>query len=221
MTKEQFRSIYDIAVKEYYNDFVADVKTDVSMSSDFEKRMTKLILQQKKPYWDYVNTAGKRVAIIAAVLLALSFGSLTVKSVRDSVIEKIKKVYEIFISYQYKGNNDGVISTYYRPTYIPEGLVEKDLLLSDISYTVIYNDEYGKLFKFVQLLPSDVEFFYDNEHSQEINLIIENVIVEGIRSKDFISVHWEKDNYVFQISSDCGFTDEEIIKIIKSVKPMQ
>lgn len=221
MTKEQFCSIYDIAVKEYYDKFINDIDNSFNFSSDFEKRMAKLISNQKKPYWDYVNTAGKRVAIIIATLLALSFSSLTVKSVRDGVIERIKKVYEICVNYQYAGSKADKINVYYKPFYIPNNFIEVEDVSTDISYNIKFNDNKGRMLRFNQLLPDNLDLFYDNENSQEVKIQIGDITAEGIKSDGFIAVHWEYDSYVFQLITDSDLSDDEIIKIIKSVKPLK
>lgn len=182
--------------------------------------MAKLISQQKKPYRNYVNTFGKRVAIIVAALLVLSFGSLTVKAVRDSVIEKIKRVYDICVDYIYTNTDKNLDFINHSPDYIPNDLV----LINEISDYYFYERDYsdGKnSFEFLQIIPQAFEVSYDTEHSEYFCWQLDNIMVEGIRSEGFFSLNWQQDNYVFQIESYCNLSDEEIIKIIKSVKPIQ
>ena len=96
----------------------------ITFSEEFERKMQKLINQQKKSYYYLINTVGKRVAcIVIAVLIALSTVTFSVEALRESVVKFFVETFEKFsiIRVEDAVNDNSVLETYYAPTYIPEG----------------------------------------------------------------------------------------------------
>ena len=58
--------------------------------------MARLIKRQKRPYWKFTNTVGKRIAVIALAFLMLFGLSMTIEAVREPVISFIENVFEKF-----------------------------------------------------------------------------------------------------------------------------
>lgn len=85
-------------------DFVPKNENDIdySFSEKFENRMMRLINSQKKPYYNLINTASKKTAVICTVILFVFALSLSIKPIRisamefiESIITKTKNIYQI------------------------------------------------------------------------------------------------------------------------------
>lgn len=72
-------------------------EVDFEFSEEFESDMQKLLNRASKPYYYFINTVGKRVAIIAVVLfIALTTTVFSVEALRKPVIEFFVTVFEQF-----------------------------------------------------------------------------------------------------------------------------
>ena len=72
---------------------------DFTFSEKFNKKMEKLIKSQRKSYYIFINTVGKRVAILFVAIITLFAASMSVKAIREPVINFIIEVYESFTKY--------------------------------------------------------------------------------------------------------------------------
>lgn len=83
---------------EALNNEMALVESHV-FSETFNRKMEKLLRFSQKSYFPYVNTIGKRVAIITiAVVISLSATAFSVKAIREPVVNFFVNVYEKFSS---------------------------------------------------------------------------------------------------------------------------
>lgn len=76
--KESFRSVME---EEFQNVPSNEESIDFPLSAHFEKKINKLIQATERPYWRWVNTAGKRVAIFIALFLLFISAALSVKAI--------------------------------------------------------------------------------------------------------------------------------------------
>lgn len=63
-------------------------------SEKFEKKMSHLIGARKNPFWIFVNTVGKRVAVIVFVFIVLCGSAMSVEAIREPVVKFIVETYE-------------------------------------------------------------------------------------------------------------------------------
>ncbi len=75
MNKETLREALKASAMQDASVYNASGESPHSFSPQFEKKMDRLIRQEKKPLWRYTNTFGKRLAL-AALLLVLCLGGL-------------------------------------------------------------------------------------------------------------------------------------------------
>ncbi|MGN1086218.1 MAG: hypothetical protein ACI4Q5_04200, partial [Porcipelethomonas sp.] len=76
MTNSEFKQAISEALCEEYVKSIPEHNSDHIFSDSFNKKMKKLIKRQKKPYYKFINTAGKRAACIAVAALILSFSTI-------------------------------------------------------------------------------------------------------------------------------------------------
>lgn len=91
--KEQFISALRDGVSAEF-DFIPKNEDTIeySFSKNFEKRMQKLIQSQQKPFWNFINTVPRRVAVVCIAALCLICGMLCVKPIRVAAVEAIEEI---------------------------------------------------------------------------------------------------------------------------------
>ena len=100
-------------------------KEDFEFSEKYKKNMEKLLAKQRKPYWQYVNTAGKRAVACILVFIMIFASSMSISAFREPVVEFFVNVYERFVEIFCKEDgtpaSPGEIETIYTLGYLPEG----------------------------------------------------------------------------------------------------
>ncbi len=98
------------------------------VSEKFKKKMTKLIEDQQKPLWKYVNTALKKTAVAMLAVVILFTASLSISAIREPIFRYAKEVYEIFVELTSpeEANADvpAKIQEIYMPSYVPQGYTQ-------------------------------------------------------------------------------------------------
>ena len=107
LDKETF-TIEDAFAAAVLRDFDAIPKRPLPpYSSRFLKRMEKLLRKERRFYFPYTNTVGKRV-VAAAVAIWIAFGtSLSFSAVRDAVAGFFTDIYESFTRLTVAEDQDG------------------------------------------------------------------------------------------------------------------
>ena len=127
-----------------YENLHLDALEEVIPSIRYQKRMERLIRRQKQPYWRYVNTIGKRVAVFAvSIALAVAL-SLSVSAVREPVVKFFINVYEKFVEFFYDENDiarvPDTIESVYTLSYVPEGYELKSCDIADLGTRIVWTD---------------------------------------------------------------------------------
>lgn len=90
--------------------------SEYSFSPRFEKKMNRLIRQQKKPFWRYTNTFGKRLALTALLLVLCLGGLFTVSADARELVFRMLKVPE---------DPPEIARTEYRYPFSPSDTIDK------------------------------------------------------------------------------------------------
>ena len=79
MTKEEFKAAYRVAMAEEFSAIpTEEERIDCDFSPRFTNRMNRLLRQANTVWWHWINTAGKRSAVIVAAMLILFFAVMRV-----------------------------------------------------------------------------------------------------------------------------------------------
>ena len=200
-----------------------DFTEEIHFSEKYERYMTRLLRAQKKPWWQYTNTVGKKVAVIALVIL-LTFGaSMSVSAVRKPVVEFIVNVYERFVEIFF-GEEDIAeapreMDTIYTLGKVPEGyeLVEYHIHKTIVEYTWENGD--GDYIRFSQSIVH-MRNTYDYEQSNYTIMYIDSVKVAYINKLNRKMLHWNSDDYVFMMRVPSDFSLDECVDLIKFLIPI-
>lgn len=159
MSREEFKAAFREVISSEFAQIPTDEDSiDFTFSEKFIKRMDKLIRAQKKSYYKFINTAGKRVAVIFAAIITLFTASLSVKAIREPVVRFIKQVYETFIHYTFEGDIQPKIKKEFFIKTLPDGFIQHDKIESDLAITTIYVNDNNTI-KFTQQSTNNANHF--------------------------------------------------------------
>ena len=203
-----------------YESLKLDSLAEVIPSARYIKRMEKLIARQKQPYWKFVNTAAKRIAMIAiAIILTFSL-SMSVEAVRKSVSELLVNVYEKFVEFFYNeediAKSPNCIETVYTLGYVPEGYILKSCDINKLHSIIVWDNVYGNEIVFSQGLLHSFGHM-DNENSNYEIIYIDNMAVAYIEKQDNQYLYWNSNDYRFSLLIPKDISLECIKMIIESI----
>lgn len=99
MTRTDFNHAFrEVASIEFADIPCDEAQIQFNFSDKFTQKMEKLIARQKNPYWKYVNTSKKRVAIVAILLLFIAVTAFSKEEVRASMFQWCLEVYKEYIN---------------------------------------------------------------------------------------------------------------------------
>ena len=198
-----------------------------SPSEKFEARIRSYSHGVDRYWWKFVNTAGKRVAVILLALTVLFGLSMTVDAIREPFVKLITKVLEkfteVYVDPKTSQNMKDSMEEKYYPSYIPDGYVmtENNVYL-DISIDAFYEKEDGGYEKgyisYHQDLLRSSGFLFDTEGVELIGLEIDGKLAKSYTNKGVVNLFWTDDDYMFRLSATGGLTLEDLVDIAKSLK---
>jgi hypothetical protein len=214
--KEAFREIN----KWEYENLHLETLEEVIPSPAYIKRMERLIQWQKRSCWKYVNSIGKRIAVIA-VTIALTFGlSMSVSAVRKPVVEFFVNMYEKFVEFFYdddvSAKAPSTIETVYTLGYVPEGYELESCNINKLYTTFIWENDAGEQITFSQSI-LDGSSLMDNENSNYGVLDLNGMSVACVEKYDDEYFYWNFDGYKFTLHVSRTRSYEDISKLIQSI----
>ena len=186
---------------------------DFTFSERFMKRMLRLFRNRKKPYWKYVNTAAKRVAVAFLAAALLFATACSIKPIREPIMRFITEIYETFTAYFFEGDTVDTIEKEYSLSAPPEGFVQTDKVVFETLITTVYQNDLGNTITISQMPTNKSKIVLDREmKSAKIETIngIETIIYDLENRKQAM---WIKDHYYFDVVAT-GNVDVEILKKI-------
>lgn len=190
----------------------------------FTKKLEKLINRQKHSYWKFINTTGKRVAIIFLALIISFSSAMTVPAFREPVIEFVVKTYEKFTAYFASNeslntvNVPQMITEYYTPTYVPEGFVESELTFNDVyCFGLWENSDANQEILFTQNLTA-LQSNLNTEDTTISKFIFGDKEIFTYTKNNVTSYLWTDGIYSFNLDVPSDLPQNEILKIINGIK---
>lgn len=215
--KESFRSVME---EEFQNVPSSVDCIDFPVSARFEKRMDKLIRAVNRPTWRWVNTAAKRVALVAITLLLLFSAAFSVKAVREPIIRFFTEIYEKFIVIGFEGDTSKTIEYVYSISEIPEGYSVIDVQRDVIGIITIFEGPNGALLQLEQSITDIGDISLDNEKGITTHHSVGNIPViyyEREENKACIAI-WVYDSYYFMLTHHGEIAKETIFNMIRSIE---
>lgn len=203
-----------------YENLHLDTLEEIIPSTQYKKCMERLIKRQKQPYWKYINTIGKRVAVLM-VATALTFAlSMSVSAVRKPVVEFFVNAYEKFVEFFYDEDDvmraPDTIETVYTLGYVPDGYeFVKTLNLYGRVKHVWKNNISAEIVFSQYILNGD--YALDKEKCEFELLNVDGTIIAYIDKYELKKFYWNNDNYAYQLAVDSSFSIEECLQMINSI----
>lgn len=225
MSKAELQKAFrEAAAMEFQEVPQSDTEIQYEFSAAFEQKMARLLKKEKRFIWRLVNTASKRVAAIAVILLMFLTTACSVPAIREPIIEFIVEILDINISYHYDNNAPDIIATEYHLSFVPSGFSETKTDIDDGYIRIDYEDESGHRLYFVQNTAA-TKLDVDAEHTEYKTLGLGGREVQlhhyaDAESSIFMAV-WVEDGYFFKVFCNGEISEETMLDIISGVKPVE
>ena len=194
---------------------------EIDLGDDYENYMDNLIKRSKNPFQRYFNTAGRRVSGIAAAMLIAFSCSMTVKAVREPVVEFFANIYEKFVEVFF-GEDDiakapDTIETVYTLGFIPDEYEVDRFIIDDSATSMLWRNAQGDMIVLSQGV-LEGSFTVDVEKS-DFDIIDWNGIRIAYTEKYGIkSFFWNSEEYEFSLTISSNISEEEALALIESLK---
>lgn len=192
-------------------------------SKKFERQIKKLIRAQRRPSWlNGFISATKRVAVVALVILTVSFSCLMcVEAYRERFIEVITEIFEDLTRFSFSTPNTdvpelGELIFDYLPDGMSEVIREEDA--QTCVRLIYFEDKEGRRIVIEQnIIASETQstLIVDTEDAEMSTVSINGYDATLIVKGNHTTLMWEDVDSVMLVSGD--FSPEEIFKIAKGI----
>lgn len=174
-------------------------------SEKHNKRMAKLIKNQKKPYFMLICTTGRRAACIIATIIILSASALSVKAIREAIFDFIMKAFsDHTVVTTESGTDVGYPETIEEEYYIselPEGFIQTQSGSTSTLLSVSYSDNNGNYIIVNQHVKTWYETYYD-DNLKESEITYNGQKLLTIEYEGGTICIWDNGRYIFEITSN-------------------
>ena len=99
MTREELNQVFRESASMEFADIPSnEEQIPFSFTENFLRKMSKMITLQKTLYWNFVNTAIKRVAIVAIIFLIIASAVFSNEEVRATMFQWCESIYQEHIN---------------------------------------------------------------------------------------------------------------------------
>lgn len=220
-SKEIIGNAMEEVLDEEFAEYISTlpIYADHQFSERHNRKMSKLIRIQRKPYFNLISTAGRRAACIVVAFIVLSASALSVKAIREAFFDFIINIFSdhnvVTVESGTESGYPKMIEKEYYISNLPDEFTETDYSCSDISVTHIYSS-FDKYVIFSQHTKSDYKTFLDNEKTQYTELEDSGTVyLTAINDSDMTFI-WDDGTYILQITGNLDKSD--MINLCKYTK---
>lgn len=206
-----------------YHQIMEEASDDYEFSPRFQKRMDKLIRCRRKPYYRFINTAGKRVAVIALAFLTISFTTvMSVEALRTPFLDFIMSIFSDHSEVRGiddSGNYPETIENLYEIMYY---MSDYHIIASDQTerHRIIDYQNDNSIIYFSQNTVNDYHMNYNTENAEIEHIDINGHDAIGFEDNNgYYSLIWNNGEYIIDLSSDLG--KNALIDIAKTVQKVE
>ncbi|HFL2408364.1 TPA: DUF4367 domain-containing protein [Clostridioides difficile] len=224
ITDDMLRESIPIATKIILDDLPSDDELNHAFSKGFERKMKKLIKQQKRSsLTNKIIFYSKRTAIVFLIVLASLFTiTMSSEALRSRFFELVIRVYEDLTSFVFSTNEEDNLSLKNKePEYIPKGFKEVDRV---DDFVITYKNDENIEIQYVTDKISSNSIILDTENAKVKDIFVNGYKAKYIRKGTFLQLFWNDNNFIYllnvdyQNSGESEFYEDILIKIAKSIK---
>ncbi|WP_227836465.1 DUF4367 domain-containing protein [Clostridioides sp. ES-S-0001-02] len=225
ITDDMLQESIPIATKIILDDLPSDDELNHVFSKSFERKMKKLIKQQKRSsLTNKIIFYSKRTAIVFLIVLASLFTvTMSSEALRTRLYELVIRVYEDLTSFVFS-TNDGEESLNLKiiePKYIPNDFKEVDRV---DNFIITYKNKNNIEINYTFCEIGANSIILDTEDAKVENILINGNKAIYIEKETSIQLFWNDKKSIYLLSTDCYKEDllkkykNELIKMGKSIK---
>ncbi|HBE9109961.1 TPA: DUF4367 domain-containing protein [Clostridioides difficile] len=213
-----------IATRIILDDLPSNDELNHVFSKGFERKMKKLIKQQKRSsLTNKLIFYSKRTAIVFLIVLASLFTiTMSSEALRSRFFELVIRVYEDLTSFVFSTNEEDNLSLKNKePEYIPKGFKEVDRV---DDFVITYKNDENIEIQYVTDKISSNSIILDTENAKVKDIFVNGYKAKYIRKGTFLQLFWNDNNFIYllnvdyQNSGESEFYEDILIKIAKSIK---
>ncbi|HBF5457062.1 TPA: DUF4367 domain-containing protein [Clostridioides difficile] len=213
-----------IATRIILDDLPSNDELNHVFSKGFERKMKKLIKQQKRSsLTNKLIFYSKRTAIVFLIVLASLFTiTMSSEALRSRFFELVIRVYEDLTSFVFSTNEEDNLSLKNKESeYIPKGFKEVDRV---DDFVITYKNDENIEIQYVTDKISSNSIILDTENAKVKDIFVNGYKAKYIRKGTFLQLFWNDNNFIYllnvdyQNSGESEFYEDILIKIAKSIK---
>lgn len=227
MTEKQFDSFLGRTIKNFGDEYIyfsEDTIIQHTFSKEFERKMSKLIKQQKSFYFPMIKTPVRRIVIVMiTAAIVLSTMVISVTAIREAFINFITEIFDTHTEVQ--TIQDDTAPDFFEEIYaipdIPDGF-EIVFQNDNTEETPLLITEYQNGQEYVifcQNIKSKYDVNVNTEGYEMIQIYINGNEGFMIDMGDDIYITWDNGKYILEISGNIG--KDELIGIANSVQKVE
>ncbi len=205
-----------------YLDKYPPIENEVKYSEKYLKYIDRLTKQTKSPFYKYFNTIGKRVAGFAAAMLIAFSCSMTVKAIREPVVEFFANIYEKFVEIFFEEDDiakaPNTIETVYTLGFIPDGYAIDQFIIKDIAtdMTWVNEDRDHRIILSQGIFTGS--FVLDTEDANYEMIEWNNKKIAFNEKHGIKRFFWNSNEYEFSLTIPIDISKEEALALIDSLE---
>ena len=221
MTREEVFEVFRYYASKEFEDIPEnESEIECEFSDEFNKKMEKLLKRVSYDQNHIVSRTSKKIIIVAATIILIVSGMMSVGAIREPVIEFVYNIYEEFMEIFFEGDTTDKIKHRYSLSEIPEGFVETQKISEDNINVVRYeNKQNGNIIELKQCVTEDIVVSLDNKHGY-----VETFNLNGYKVNIYINDYgdsyyafWCKESYYITLTYSGVTTIGNFTEIIKSI----
>lgn len=227
MTDRQFDVFLENTIKNFGEDYIEFSEETIiphTFSKRFERKMARLIRQQKSFYFPMIRTPIRRtVTIMVTVIIILSTTVISVSALREAFIRFITEIFDTHTEVQAIQDDTAPESfeDIYVITNIPDGF-EIVFQNDNIEETPVLMTEYRngqQRIIFNQCIKSQYDVNINTEGYEMIQIDINGSEGFMVNMVDDVCIVWDNGDYILEIDSNIG--KDILIDMINSVQKVE
>ena len=226
MTRSEFNETFRSVISEEFADIPPESEIQYEFSKEFLDKMQKLINgteddTHKAQKRHRSSLTVKRIVALAAALIVLFTGAMSVGAVREPVVNFIVKTYEGFKRVLFSGDSLTEIDHVYAFAEVPEGFVETQRISNKEMNLVRYeNGETGAVIELSQSITTDYSFSLDSENGEirAFNVDGKEIKIYCAESQAVFIAFWIEDTYSMELIYSGETDTDELLRLINTIK---